>query len=330
MKKGLALYDTDTTYATRFMEYLKNKKDFEYHLSVFTQKEALKAYLQLHKADILLLGCALEPEYIPANSVKLQCFLEDGGDRSLTDNQLRISKYQPVSQIMNEILAFYRRSTEEEEAIHQNSLVTLMTVYSFRQEPEPFLFAWSIAQLIARNKKVLFIPLELLPVPILDSKVDTGQSLSEFIYYLKENQSTITKLRSLLRYNGTLDCLSGIMHGFDLLSLSQEDITRWISEMKLHMTYSAIIFYVSYYHEASVELLKLSDKIVFPLNASLYDSALMKELERQLEQLGVRLEKDRYETISWVWEQEGKRQDQILSDLSSSNAWIAAEEYLEH
>ena len=330
MKKGLALYDTDTIYATRFMEYLKNKKDFEYHLSVFTQKEALKAYLQLHKSEVLILGSALESEYIPENSVKILCFLEEEGDQSLTDNQLRISKYQSVDQIMNEILAFYRRNTDIDEAVRQNTLVNLMTIYSMKPELETLLFAWSIAQQIARNKKVLFIPLELIPVPIIDYLVDTRQSLSEFIYYLKENQSIISKMRTLLHYGGNLDYLSGIMHGFDLLSLSQEDIDRWISEMKLHMNYSTIIFYVSYYHETSIELLKLSDKIILPMSTSLYDSALVNELERQLEQLGVRLEKDRCQTVSWDWEQDKRSQEHMLSDLTSSRAWIAAEEYLEH
>jgi hypothetical protein len=55
VEKIFALYDSDLFYATRFMEYLKKRKDFNFEVAAFTKPESFFEFLQEHQIEILLL-----------------------------------------------------------------------------------------------------------------------------------------------------------------------------------------------------------------------------------------------------------------------------------
>lgn len=327
MKKVMAVYDTDVFYVTRFMEYFNNKSNFEFELSGFTQEESLLSYMSQHKVEILLLGAPVSKEEDIRNNVGFVYELSEGKN-SVADEGKVILKYQSAQAVMDELRTDYIRRNKVTPSEGGSATMELITIFSPRVGMEEAAFAWSIAFLLAKNKKTLFIPMELIPANILGFIDTSFQKLSEFIYYLKENPNITAKMNSLLNYHSNLCYLAGITHGFDLLSLNREDIRKWVGELRLHSDYQHVVFYLNYYDAASAELIRLSNRILLPTDQTAYHNMLLKEWEQQMERMGNPVEQDRYHRVSLHRESDNLQGYHSLQELTKSTSWYTAEKFM--
>jgi hypothetical protein len=239
-----------------------------------------------------------------------------------------IFKYQSAHEIMGEIITDYSKKENQILVKSNSKSIKIISVYSPVPGAEKLAFAWSISVLLSEQKKVLFIPLDLLPIRLLSFVNNTNQFLSEFIYYLKENSNTIMKMKSLLSYNGNLSYLSGLAHGFDLLSLNKEDIQKWEEELKTHTDYQTIVFYLGCYSEAMTELINISDTILIPTLGTPYEGSLLQEWERQMEKIGVSTNQDKFQCILLQEEKTLGKETITLQELANSLVWSNAKDYL--
>ncbi len=328
MKKMLAIYDSDVFYATRFMEYFKNKNDFEFELSAFTVQESLLSYLSQHRVEILLLGTSVSLEGVAGENVGYTYLLREENYSSKDKEQRFIYKYQSAQSVMDELRTDYNRRVAVTAFEGNRSVMEIITIFSPKIGMEEHSYAWSVAFLLAKRKKTLFIPLDCIPAHFLSFIEPSMQKLSEFIYYLKENPNIIARMNSLLDYQGNLCYLAGTAHGFDLLSLTKEDIRKWVSELRLHTDYQSVVFYLNYYDTAGVELMALSDRIHLPMNQSVYYSRILNEWEEQMERLGIEVRTDRYQRIDLMQETKVTQCYKNLQELSESAAWQVAAQNL--
>ncbi len=330
MKKMMAVYDSDVFYVTRFMEYFKNKSDFDFELSAFTLQESLLSYLLQHRVEILLLAAPVLLEEAVRDNVGYIYELSGSHNKTMDKEQPVIFKYQSAQAVMDELKTDYIRRLKVRSFEGNPSTMELITIFSPKAAMEELSYAWSTAFLLARNRKTLFVPLEVLPAHSL-SFIDTSmQKLSEFIYYLKENPNITGRMNSLLNYHGTLCYLAGIGHGFDLLSLNREDIHKWVSELRLHTDFQTVVFYLDYYDTAGAELMKLSDRILLPSHQTSYYNRVLKEWEEQMERLGNPVEESRYHLIDLNRESDSMQAYRSLQELTQSTAWTSAMQYLNY
>ncbi len=320
MKKILAVYDSDFFYVTRFMEYFKNKKEFNLELQAFSQRESLEDYLKSHTIEILILGVQVTLEEY-ADKVRSLFYLREHRDPEASDAAHSILKYQPAQQVMDEVLKRYRSEQGKQHEPTQAGQSALYVIYSPVTNAYKALFAWCLAFQLAVRKKVLFIPLELFSVYLLTFQKEAGQELSEFIYYLKESQDISVKLKELITFGSSLDYLSGCAHGFDTLSLSKEDMRRWVTEIRLHTDYQAVIFYLGFYSEAGTELMKLSDTVMIPAEGSAYEEAILRDWERQMECIGIDTRSDKFRRHILSQVQYVKEEYRTFSELTDSPLW---------
>ncbi len=323
MKKILAVCDSDIFYVTRFMEYFKNKKEFSYEILAFSQKESLEDYLQAHSIEILILGDMFVPEEY-ADKIRCSFQLRELQNQGIADTTHSVYKYQPVQQVMDEILKRYRNEQGEQREGNEESQVFLYAVFSPLTNACKLLFSWSLAFQLAVRKKVLFIPLELFSVNLLLFQKGGGQELSEFIYYLKENQDISLKIKSLLSFTSNLDYLSGSAHGFDPLSLSKEDMQRWIAQLKLHTDYKAVVFFLGFYSEAAAEVMKLSDTVIIPSGQSVYEKSILRDWEEQMKHIGINTATDKFRKHILSPEPDLKEEYRTFSELMASPVWAEA------
>ena len=289
MEKILAVYDTDAIYATRFLEFFRKRKDIEFEIIVFTNQESLKEYASRHKIEILLFDGSFSPENELKENIRYIYELSEHQSRDQDTGYPRIFKYQEARQVMAEISAIYNGSEINEQGSYSPEGFEIVTIFSPIPDANKLIFAWSLSILLSEKKKILFIPLDGLPVSVLSQEEDLSQSLSEFIYYLKENNPNITaKMKSLLHYIGNLAYLSGLTHGLDLFSLTKEEVSNWTEDLKNHTDYDAVVFYISYYCEAVVEILDKSTCIFTVLRDDPYEKAVIREWERQMEFIGMK------------------------------------------
>ncbi len=330
MDKIFAIYDFDVTYTTRFMEYFKKRTDLDFEISAFTRKESIEEFLKTHQIEILLYGSDITLEGFPIENVKYIYEFTDDPRKESDSGPPTIFKYQPVQTVMTDIIKDYIRKVNETQVKNNFITTNIISLFSPTQSNANLPFAWSISTLLSEQKKVLFIPLDLFPIRVISSLDSSTQSLSEFIYYLKENPNIIVKMKSLLAYSGKLSYLTGITHGFDLLSLTKEDIHKWVEELKLHTDYQTVVFYLGYYSDSTLELMKLSDSILVTTTGTLYGEAVLNEWERQMNTIGIDTNQNKFQRIK-LHEEEVLGQAPIsLQDLVKSSAWAEAQQYLNY
>lgn len=327
MRKTIALCDSDSIYASRFMEYFRNKQEFEWDITAFTNTGKLEAYLHDHSIEILLVGSGEMIEKVPTDKIQ-SCYLLTEERQEVGPEQNGIFRYQSVEQIMEQVLTDYMRKQDEKSTVTNPKQMNIITVFSPVADGQDAVLAWSMGFWLSRQRKVLLLPLELFTLKQMEFINPARQGISEFIYYLKDNSNILSKLKELLNYSNNLAFMTGASHGFDLLSLNKEDIHRWITMLRTNTDYHSVIFYLSFYHEAGIELLKLSDRVVIIKGQSSYEEQAYREWERQMDCVGIDLEQQKFKSIYRTTEWGKTETFHNLQELCSSSIWQQAQECL--
>jgi hypothetical protein len=330
VERIFALYDSDIFYATRFMEYFKTKKEFGFDITVFTRIESLEEFLHTHLIEILLVNENLADLKHSLEKINHIYRLTEEKGYEKSDGLPQVFKYQAVHAIISEILIDYAEKENDAQIVFNANSIQIMSIFSPVQNAEAISFAWSLSTLISEQKKVLLVMMDLLPVPLISSTNYAKDSLTEFIYYLKENMNIIKKMKTLLGYIGNLSYLTGISHGFDILSLNKEDVRRWITELRTHTDYQTVIFYLGCYNESMHELMNLSDTVLVTTTGRPYDNALQKEWEQQMNRMCIPKSPDKYRKIQLQEEINLGQAPITLQELSHYSTWAVAKQYLNH
>lgn len=297
LDKLLAIFDTDILYASRLMEYLKKSAWEGYEVLLFTKVESLIDFLEYQPVEILLYG-GEENLHVVKNCKNVKYLFCFSSNKKLIKNKsLLIYKYQSAPDIMRDIISLYTKLEDSKDETTYGD-VRIISVFSPIPSIEKIEFSWSLAKDLSNRVKVLFIPLEFFPTCHMFHKDDKGQSLSDFLYYLKDGKNgSIDKIKSYLSYSEKLSYLSGINHGFDLLSVSKEDIERLVESIKEHKDYEMVIFYIGIYTEAAMEILKSSDEVCIAICEDNYEEIIREEWERQMDLLKLHIIEKKHHII---------------------------------
>jgi len=329
MEQIFALYDSDSFYTTRFMEYFRRRKEYNFVFHTFTRRDCLEEFLFTHSVEILLVGDQELPEAkLITNAAHVYKLSEDPREECGAD-YTTVYKYQPAQSLMNSILSDYYKKADTSKRCFTTDKVKIFSIFSSTQNPESKYLAWSLGLLLSDHHKVFFTELELLPVPLLDHSGETDQALSEFIYYLKENANGMSKIRELLEYNGNMATLTGISHASDILSLTKEDVWRWINELKQESDYSIVIFYLGVASEAVTEIMNLSDRVFVVNTGSTYEKSMHFEWIRQMKYSGINMEQEKYLELSLPKEENAGGKQLQRSELKNTAMWNYARELAE-
>lgn len=286
MEKLLAIFDEDVLFASRLMEYFKKSDWDDFEVLLFTKTDTLLDFLKYQFIEILLCSEDLLSRDMNKENIKyIFCLCPDM--KQIRDKSQKIYKYQPAGRIASDVLTAYTRL----EDMRQNKMrdgVNFTSVFAPITGIEKEYYAWSLAKELSVKRKTLFISLDLLPTDMYIRQEHNGQSVSELLYYLKENKSDyMDNFKSYLNYSEKLSYLSGPLHGFDLLSINREDIDRFMEDIKKLTDYEEIIFYLGIYTEASMEVLSRSNDIYIATCESPYEELVFKEWERQAGLMGM-------------------------------------------
>lgn len=286
MEKLLAIFDDDILYASRLMEYFKKNGWEGFEILLFTKKESLVDFLKYQSVDILLYGGDELLEGLSQENIKYIFWLSPDDKRKIEDKHETVYKYQAAAKIASDILSCYTRLEDRKQGASFGN-VNIIAIYPPVPGLEKIRYAWSFAKELSISKKVLFIAFEPLPTSDMPGKEDMGQSISELLYYLKESKADyMSNFKSYLSYSERLSYLTGLNHGFDLLSLSKEDMTRFMDDLKNHSDYETIIFYLGIYTEGSMEVLSLCNEVYIATCSLPYEELVLEEWERQMELIG--------------------------------------------
>lgn len=328
MEKTFVIYDSDVFYTTRFMEFFK-KNNTAFEIAAFTRKDTLEEYLQLHTVEILLLGDSLEEEWLKLQKIGYLYYLTDYVTGNINNDSTLVYKYQAAGSVMDQIMTDYARklskSKNDRKPFDHMQIISIVSPVPCL---ESLLFTYSLSMLLSEQNKVLLVLLDPLPVRLTEYFYDQAQSLSDFIYYLKGKADIAAKLNMISGIRGNLSYLSGILHGADLMALGEEDIRRWMEELRKAAVYQTVIFYVGCYTEALTEIMNNSDTVLITKMDHPYDTAVYQEWKRQQEQLRTDIDTDKFCLLELSREEGIEALPLTLQELTDTLSWENAKNYL--
>lgn len=328
MEKVFALYDSDVLYVSRFMEYFQKKKVPGFMISAFTQTDCLEEFLHSHPVEILLVGDQASPDGINSQNVRYIYQLTDHRTAQLSLNIPAVFKYQPAKVVIEEIMNDYASRENVVWSRDNPEQVRIFTIFSPVPGIEKITFSWALSTLLAEKDKVLLVPMELYPIRLPFCSDKTDQSLTDFIYYLKAKSNITGRLKLLPQVFNNLSVLSGIVHAFDLLALSREDMQLWVNELRTNTEYTAAVFYIGYYTEAIEELIKLSDNVLLATSEKPFEAEILKEWQRQSEQTGIGANQKKIQYIELQKEDNPGNIPVSINELTNCSSWDSARQYL--
>jgi hypothetical protein len=291
LAKMLAVFDSDASYAARLTEFIRRENTEGFEVTLFTRKDTLEEFLIHREIELLLLGEGILPEGLPSGNIKYILGLSDRKVGNQRNDVSLIYKYQSASGVLSDILSCYARlenlRTDSRTGAKpgENRIVSVFTPLNSIMSTT---YAWFYAAGLAERRKTLYLPFELFPVPVSEAAQEMDHSLSEFLFYLKEDApGLLQKLKSLLKYTGKLPYLSGLTHGLDLTSLTKEDAARLVGELRKNSDYDVIVLYLGIYTEFSIELMNRSDSVQIPVQGGDYAGNVIREWERQMDFFGL-------------------------------------------
>jgi hypothetical protein len=310
------------------MEYFQKKKVPGFMISAFTQKDCLEEFLRSHSIEILLVGDQASPDGINSQNVRYIYQLTDHRTAQLNHDIPTVFKYQPAKTVIEEITNDYASRENVVWSRNNPEQVRIISIFSPVPGMEKITFSWSLSTLLSEKDKVLLIPMELYPLklPFCSDKAD--QSLTDFIYYLKAKSNITGRLKMLPQSFNNLSVLSGIVHAFDLLALSREDIQLWVNELRTNTEYTAVVFYIGYYTEAIEELIKLSDTVLLAISENPFEAEILKEWQRQSEQTGIGANQNKLQYIELQKEDNTGNIPASINELANCSSWDNARQYL--
>ncbi len=280
----LAIYDNDTDYANHLMDYIKRKKKKISQVRVFTNHNSLKEYLEHNKINILLLDEKIPPHEVEHENIKNICILSEGSYIREGSTCTVIYKYQSAELIIQEVFSYFAAEIQAGRPLEKTwHKAKLISVFSVRREKGQSMIALSLAASYARNKKTLYINLDIFQAFSEIQKQNTEKGLSEFIYYLKQNHPNLmNKMNELITRFDQFDYIQGVNFGPDLYELTTDDMTLWMNELRNNNEYEVIIFDVGTFFQATLELFCESNELLLILGDNDWEQSRYHNFKNQL------------------------------------------------
>jgi hypothetical protein len=302
LAKILAVYDTDASYAVRLTEFIRKENTDGFEVTVFTRREKLEEFLRHQELELLLLGEGMLTKELPPGNIKYILRLSDQMEVNQKSEVPMILKYQSAQRVRSDILSCYARlenSQPDNRVGTKTGECRVVSIFTPVSGITEITYSWFYAAGLAERNKILYLPLELFPVPVSETMTELDHSLSEFIFYLKENSlGLLSKLKSLIKYSGKLPILTGLTHGLDLISLTKEDAVKLVGELRKNSEYDVIVLYLGVYTEFTLEIMNQSDMVQVLDQGSNYARNVIREWERQMDFYGLDTGQTKFITIS--------------------------------
>lgn len=296
--KTLAILDYEKEYVNRLMEYMNQKRHFDFQVFAFTEEDKLKSYEANHVIDLLL--CAEDIAAISASEYKAkQIFILSDYNFVREGSKFpSIFKYQSADEIINEILLHFSKGNEEAKFFKTGS-TRIIGICSALGGCYKSTFALASALHLSKTENTLFISFDpFYSIPELP-KEKLKNNLSDIIYFLKQSNGNLTaKIKSVVQKLHNLDIICGVAHWIDLYDFTIEEIRTFLVEIMDHMSYQTIVIDIGNFGVNAMELMMECTSIYVPTKeADFLSHAKSTEWKRQISFIGGEQLFDRFHEI---------------------------------
>lgn len=286
MKKQIfAVCDLEAEYACNFMDYLNQKKNIPFEIQAFTSVESFVEYAKKQPIELLLISAEAMCREVGELDIGKIVILTEGNKPKELEKYTSVYKYQASSDVVREVMACYGA----EKAILPTQLPVLkktteiLGVYSPLGGCLQTCFALTLAQILAKEKNVLYLNLEEYAgfEEMLQKKF--VHTLSDLLYFVKqENAGISVRMNSMIQSIGKVDFIPPVQSPEDIRGTSWRDWERLLQEIILHTSYEAIVIDIGNGVEEVFQMLDMCTTVYTPVKTDKMSRSKLSQFEELL------------------------------------------------
>ncbi|MFR5601826.1 MAG: hypothetical protein ACLTKI_05480 [Lachnospiraceae bacterium] len=283
MKRVMAVYDIDPFYADRFADFANQKEKVPFTVVPFTTMERLKAYLEDHTVELLLVSQFVEKRDLEKLPIKQIITLTEGEVAKLENTYPNVYKYQSTDGVIREVMSLYCGQTQEELQVVTGIKAGILGVYSPVNRCLKTSFALTAGQVLGQDARVLYLTFEEYSG---FSKMvgETFQSdLSDLLYYYHQGKFNLPRLNAVVHSLGNLDYVPPARYPEDLYQVTAQELADFIGRLAKETNYDTVLVDLGQMGRRSVEILEVCDIIYMPVKDDCVSVAKLEEFEEYLQ-----------------------------------------------
>ena len=314
-KRVMAVYDVDPFYADRFAEFVNQKEQVPFEVMAFTTMERLKNYAAEHPVELLLINSSVPAEEIGKVGAMQVVTLADGEVIPVSGQYPSVYKYQSTDSIMREVMACYCAKPVEPALTVIGNAGSIIGIYSPVNRCLKTSFALTMGQLMARDRKTLYVNLEDCSGLSRLIGDEYKNDLSDLLYYYGQGIYSWMKLSSVIYSWGDLDYIPPVRYPEDLCQVSAEEMADLLVRISRESAYEAILVDLGQFGKKAVSVLEICDTVYMPVKDDCMSVAKIEEFEEYLKQSGHTQLKDRICKLKLPYHSSFGRRDNYLEQL---------------
>jgi len=296
MNHILAFFDEDQTYGDRFKKYASTRANCPFTVYSFHNYKDLKDFSQDHPIELLVgsesrlsskscnylsdtsdtknLDSVAEQDSlytIPAKSIIKLSESPLNTDNSIPKNisgngNHEIYKYQSGENILREIMTVYGKTEESSHTQSGDNTSSLFVVYSPIGRSGKTTFAKSLTRTLNTDCSSLYITIE--EVSDYDAASDDNMcpgTLSEAIYFYKENKLTKERLNDLIYSSDGIDHILPVRSPEDITTLTSSELRDFINHIRTISDKDVVILDTDSILSRVESILPQADRVFMPV-----------------------------------------------------------------
>lgn len=326
MKRILAVYDVDASYAERFADFANQKEQTPFTVIPFTSMEKLQAYSERNTIEVLLVNTSVGKETL----AKIQCnqvvTLSDGEIVMADEEYPSIYKYQSADGIVREVMSCYCENPLEKALAVLAQKASVIGVYSPVNRCLKTSFSLTLGQLLSRDAKVLYLNLEEYSGLGTLMKEDYKGGLSDILYFYQQKNFNWMRLSTVVYSWGSLDYIPPICFPEDLDLIGGDEMADLITRIALESPYEVLVVDLGQFGKKALEVLEICRTVYMPIKEDSVSAAKLEEFEAYVKAAGKGQLLERIKRLKLPYHNSFGKKDNYVEQL----VWGELGDYVRH
>lgn len=288
MTKTIAIYDADEDYVKGLADFFR-KRNIGFFVEPFTDYDSFQRFCDEKQVDLAVTQEKCFVKGIPCMALVAEKEAKD---------YPAVYKYQPLDSIVREILCYYSELHQGEALLDKAQRGTITGVFSPVKRCGKTMFALALGQLLAAEKKTLYVNFELYGSFEEMTGQEYHRNLSDLIYYIKEDKGQWqTYMQSMIYQMGKLDYIPPSGYAEHMLELSKEEWENCIRKLCTSGLYEQYVLDIEENIRGHPALLGLCNKIYMPVLDDPVSKAKQNSFFENLEKMELSNLKEKIEIV---------------------------------
>jgi len=279
MKRILAVYDIDASYAERFADFANQKEQTPFTVIPFTSMEKLQAYSERNQVEILLVSDSVDKEILAGVKAGQIVTLSDGEVIPADGEYPSIYKYQSADGIVREVMSCYCENPIEKALAVLAQKAAVIGVYSPVNRCLKTSFSLTLGQLLSRDSKVLYLNLEEYSGLAALMNEDYKGSLSDILYFYQQKNFNWMRLSTVVYSWGSLDYIPPVCFPEDLDLIGGAEMAELLTKIAVESPYEILVVDLEQFGKKALEVLEICKTVHMPIKEDCVSAAKLEEFE---------------------------------------------------